>query len=133
MTSSDSDWIVLKFGGTSVSSLANWRNIQGIVGDRLATGARVLVVHSALSGVTDRLEKLIVAATAGNSSSRFEELRARHLDLASSLGFDAAALVDPFFSELSSLLANVQRDGRVDDRTRARVMATGELLSTTIG
>jgi diaminopimelate decarboxylase/aspartate kinase len=133
MTSSDSDWIVLKFGGTSVSSLANWRNIQGIVGDRLATGARVLVVHSALSGVTDRLEKLIIAAAAGDYSSRLEELRAHHLDLASTLGFDAAALSDPFFSELSSLLANVQRDGGADDRTRARVMATGELLSTTIG
>ena len=133
MTSSDSDWIVLKFGGTSVSSLANWRNIQDIVGDRLATGAQVLIVHSALSGVTDRLEKLIVAATEGEYSDRLAELRTRHRDLASSLGFDATAIVDSFFEELSSLLLNVRRAGQADDRTRARIMAMGELLSTAIG
>ena len=52
-------WIVLKFGGTSVSSLANWRNIAEVLRQRRATGARVLVVHSALTGMTDRLEKLL--------------------------------------------------------------------------
>jgi len=59
-----SSWIVLKFGGTSVSSLANWRNIAHVVRLRRATGARVLLVHSALSGVTDRLEELLNAADA---------------------------------------------------------------------
>ena len=24
-------WVVLKFGGTSVSSVANWRNIAGVL------------------------------------------------------------------------------------------------------
>ncbi len=41
-------WVVLKFGGTSVSSLANWRNIAQIARTRLAGGARVLIVHSAV-------------------------------------------------------------------------------------
>ena len=48
-------WVVLKFGGTSVSNLANWRNIAAIVNDRRASGLRVIVVHSAVSGITDRL------------------------------------------------------------------------------
>ena len=56
------EWIVLKFGGTSVASLPNWRNIAHVVRERRVGGARILVVHSALSGVTDRLEKLLVAA-----------------------------------------------------------------------
>ena len=51
-----SAWIVLKFGGTSVSSLANWRNIAKVAAERRAGGARVLIVHSAITGVTDHLE-----------------------------------------------------------------------------
>ena len=54
-----SSWIVLKFGGTSVSSVETWRNVAAVVRARLADGARVLVVHSAVSGITDRLEKLL--------------------------------------------------------------------------
>ena len=33
-------WIVLKFGGTSVSTLANWRNIALVVRKRLAEDAQ---------------------------------------------------------------------------------------------
>jgi len=98
MTSSENDWIVLKFGGTSVSSVSNWRNIRGIALDRLASGANVLIVHSALSGVTDRLERLLAAAVEGGHPPLFEELRHRHLDLASSLGIaEASDLLEPFF------------------------------------
>jgi diaminopimelate decarboxylase/aspartate kinase len=133
MTSSDSDWIVLKFGGTSVSSLANWQNIRSIARDRLTQDAQVLIVHSALSGVTDRLEKLLSAACSGSHGSLLEELKARHLELARALGFDAATLLEPLVGELSTLLAEVAAVGGADDRTRARVMAMGELLSTKIG
>ena len=134
MTSSENDWIVLKFGGTSVSSVSNWRNIRGIALDRLASGANVLIVHSALSGVTDRLERLLAAAVEGGHPPLFEELRHRHLNLASSLGIaEASDLLEPFFNELSTLLVAVHSTRGSDDRTRARVMAMGELLATTIG
>jgi diaminopimelate decarboxylase/aspartate kinase len=36
---------VLKFGGTSVSSVANWKNIAAVVRDRLSEGLRPLIVH----------------------------------------------------------------------------------------
>ena len=45
-------WIVLKFGGTSVSNLPNWRNIAAVARKRLAEDAQVLIVHSAVSGIT---------------------------------------------------------------------------------
>ena len=54
-TPSDSSWVVLKFGGTSVSSVSNWKNIAAVIRDRLAEGLHPVVVHSALSGITDRL------------------------------------------------------------------------------
>ena len=57
MTRTPSAWIVLKFGGTSVATLGNWTNIAGVVSERAAGGARVLLVHSAVSGITDRLER----------------------------------------------------------------------------
>ena len=60
--SAPAPWVVLKFGGTSVSSVANWRNIAGVVEERRRAGLRPVVVHSALSGVTDRLESLLAAA-----------------------------------------------------------------------
>lgn len=58
-SSSESHWVVLKFGGTSVSSVSNWRNVAGVVRARLAEGLRPVLVHSALSGITDRLEQLL--------------------------------------------------------------------------
>ena len=60
-----SSWVVLKFGGTSVSTLTNWRNIAAVVRQRLNGGSRIMVVHSAITGITDRLEKLLVAAIGG--------------------------------------------------------------------
>ena len=46
-------WIVLKFGGTSVSRRHRWDTIGKLAGQRAEqTGGRVLVVVSALSGVT---------------------------------------------------------------------------------
>jgi diaminopimelate decarboxylase/aspartate kinase len=42
-------WVVLKFGGTSVSSRSNWDNIVRILRGRESEGLRIVVVHSALS------------------------------------------------------------------------------------
>src|SRR5882757_3041969 len=85
------DWIVLKFGGTSVSTLANWRNIAAVVRARHAAGARVLLVHSALSGVTDSLEKLIAAALVGTQAPLLTALEERHRALADELAIGSSA------------------------------------------
>ena len=47
-------WVVLKFGGSSVSSRTRWDTIGGLVAKRKSEGFRVLVVVSAVSGVTMR-------------------------------------------------------------------------------
>jgi len=52
-----SAFVVLKFGGTSVSSVPNWKNIAAVLRDRMAEGLTPVIVHSALSGITDRLEQ----------------------------------------------------------------------------
>ena len=81
-----SPWVVLKFGGTSVSSAANWKNVAGVLRDRLAEGVRPVVVHSALSGITDRLEQLLLLALGGEWQSVMDQIEQRHRDLARDLG-----------------------------------------------
>jgi diaminopimelate decarboxylase/aspartate kinase len=127
------EWIVLKFGGTSVSTLANWRNIAAVVRARRAAGARVLVVHSALSGVTDSLEKLITAALIGTQAPLLATLEERHRALADELAIGSSPDFEQLLAGLRSLLEAASRLGAVSDRDRARVMAVGELLATELG
>jgi diaminopimelate decarboxylase/aspartate kinase len=54
-------WVVLKFGGTSVSGAERWRTIAALAEARLAEGLRPLIVCPAQSGVSDRLETKLAA------------------------------------------------------------------------
>ena len=126
-------WRVLKFGGTSVSTEPNWRSIAATVRDRRTDGSSVLIVHSALSGVTDRLERLLAAAVAGVQAPELAALRERHLGLGAELGLDAASALEAQFAALRSRLDRIAARGAADARDRAAVMASGELLATALG
>jgi diaminopimelate decarboxylase/aspartate kinase len=126
-------WVVLKFGGTSVSSVANWHNIAAVLRARLAAGRRPLVVHSALSGITDRLELLLTAATQGRHPELLEGIERTHRELAKGLGVEPGARFEALFGELRRDAHTAAGSGMVEDALRARVMAMGELLSTTLG
>ena len=128
-------WVVLKFGGTSVSSEPNWRHICNIVQQRRSSGARILIVHSALSGVTDRLERLLDAALRGEHLEPLAALRQRHAELATTLGIapQVEQVLAPWFDELAHLVDSIALIREVTEKSRARVMAMGELLATEIG
>ncbi|MEO8308242.1 MAG: bifunctional aspartate kinase/diaminopimelate decarboxylase [Pseudomonadota bacterium] len=126
-------WIVLKFGGTSVSNLANWRNIAHVAAARRAQGRQVLIVHSAVSGITDRLERLLVAAGSGELEAALESIESRHVALCTELGIGRSAQLDGYFAQLREIAQEVHGTGQLTDRTRARAMATGELMATEIG
>jgi len=133
VTRTPSAWIVLKFGGTSVSSLANWRNIANVARARVESGARVLIVHSAVTGITDRLEKLLDAALAQTHEADLRAIEERHAQLAGELGIPLGAEVEQYLAELRHIAAGVALIGEVSDRTRARVMSAGELIATQLG
>ncbi len=133
MTRIASEWIVLKFGGTSVSSLANWRNIAKVAAARVQQGARALIVHSAVSGVTDRLEKLLDAARGQAQEEELRLIEERHRRLAAELGIPLGELCERQLGELRQIAAGVALIGEVSDRTRARVMSAGELMATDLG
>jgi diaminopimelate decarboxylase/aspartate kinase len=130
---SASSWTVLKFGGTSVSSLQNWRNIAHVVREREAAGARVLVVHSALSGVTDALEELLDPAHAHEREALLKAIEERHRDLARELGIPVSAQLAREFAELRQVTVESRAAHPVSDSTRARVLASGELMATELG
>jgi diaminopimelate decarboxylase/aspartate kinase len=131
---SDTNWVVLKFGGTSVSSVSNWKNVAAVVKERLAEGLHPVIVHSALSGITDRLEQLLAKALTGEWEPVMDQIERRHMDLARDLGIPGiAAELDHHFSELRRSAEGIHLIGEVSDRLRARVMANGELMATRIG
>src|SRR5262245_56883752 len=101
-------WVVLKFGGTSVSSVANWNNIALVLRQRLAEGLRPVVVHSALSGITDRLEQLLVKALEGEGwETAVAQIEARHRDLARDLGLAATDDLDEQFARLRQIASGI--------------------------
>jgi diaminopimelate decarboxylase/aspartate kinase len=128
-----SPWVVLKFGGTSVSSLANWENIAAVIRKRLAAGEAPVIVHSALSKITDLLETLLQRALAADQAETLATIRVRHQELAQELGIDLPAGVERHLADLEKIAAGVALVSEVSDRVRARVMSTGELMATEIG
>jgi len=124
-------WIVLKFGGTSVSRRNRWDTIGAIASKRMAEDdARVLVVVSALSGVTNALQA--IADGAVDASPAVEALIARHREFAGELGQDADDVLGERFAALRSLASDSRASARALD-WQADLLAQGELLSSTLG
>jgi bifunctional diaminopimelate decarboxylase / aspartate kinase len=126
-------WVVLKFGGTSVSTPERWATIAGLVRARIAEGRRPLVVCSALSDISNQLEALLAAAVEGRHEEPLAAIEKRHLELGSGLGLDAAPLLKADFDELSRLALAASLLREAGPALKARVMAFGELLSTRLG
>lgn len=121
-------WVVLKFGGTSVSRRNRWDTI-GQLASKRAKDTRVLVVVSALSGVTNELQAV---ADGREVDARVDALMTRHREFCEELGLDADAVLAGRLDALRSLAGDVRRGDRTLD-WQAEVLAQGELLSSTLG
>ncbi|WP_246109276.1 bifunctional aspartate kinase/diaminopimelate decarboxylase [Vulcaniibacterium gelatinicum] len=123
-------WVVLKFGGTSVSRRNRWDTIGALAAKRRQEeDARVLVVVSALSGVTNELQAI---ADGREVETRIAALAARHRAFCAELDLDPEAVLGPRLAALEAL----GRDPRAVARPldwQAEVLAQGELLSSTLG
>jgi len=128
-----SPWVVLKFGGTSVSSRDSWETIARLVRARLEMGLRPVIVHSALKGVSNALEETLRNAVSGDPVERLAQIRKQHCDLATDLGLDGSEILGERLHELEQLIAGVRLVKEVSVRVRVRVMALGELMSTLLG
>ncbi|MDV3467911.1 bifunctional aspartate kinase/diaminopimelate decarboxylase [Stenotrophomonas sp. C3(2023)] len=126
----DDRWIVLKFGGTSVSRRHRWDTIGKLAKKRAEeTGSRVLVVVSALSGVTNELTA--IADGAADSAQRVAALVERHHAFLAELELPGSVL-QTRLDALQALLADPRASSRTLD-WQAEVLGQGELLSSTLG
>lgn len=128
-----SQWVVMKFGGTSVSSLDRWASIAELLRARLDQGLRPVVVHSALQGISNALNEVLDTAITEDPAEILSEIRTQHYELAEALGVDGEALLEELLYELEQLVAGVRLVREVSVRVRVRVMALGELMATRLG
>lgn len=130
---------VLKFGGTSVASAGNIRNIVSIIEDNIRQGEHVAVVFSAMSGVTSKLLEIGRMAASGNESYKelLDVIEAKHFALIKSLipiqsQSNILALTKSGFNELADLLRGVSLIREFSPRTSDLTVSFGERLSTRI-
>ncbi len=128
----DSKLVVMKFGGTSVSTVENWRIIRDLVRERLSDGLVPVVVHSALAGVSNMLQALPNAAIAHGGAQQIADIRGKHVALAADLGVDPD-VCNAVFETLQQLVDGVRLVGEISPRVMARIMGTGELAATLLG
>lgn len=132
-TGSGERWLVMKFGGTSVSSAEKWATIRDLVRERIGAGFSPVVVHSAFADVSDHIEAALDAAVTGQYAAQLQDIARIHLDLAKQLGLDGEALLAQDSGEMQQLLAGIRLVREVSPRVYAKVMALGELMATRLG
>lgn len=132
--------IVMKFGGTSVGDAAAVKRLVEIVKSRLKKSP--VIVVSALAKATDSLLEIAELASSGDfarSKKLLNELKTRHLNMLSELLGNAgernsvtAEKVNGYFSDLLDLIKGVNLLSELSDRSLAKIISFGELLSSTI-
>jgi len=124
-------WRVLKFGGSSVAEAANWKHIAERAGEAMDDGAGVVIVVSALSGITDLLDACLKPSEPVDPDAIIDEFGQRHIELARALAVDPSALTEVFDALKARLPAVL---GARDDPVRAaELLAFGELASSRLG
>ena len=127
---------VLKFGGSSVADVAAIELVVSIVEKKLMTD-RLVVVISAMAGVTDKLLETGTKAATNNVAYRIElkELETYHLDTARKLlpiheQSATLSIVKQKFNELEALLDGVYLLNEISKRTQDTLVSYGEVLSS---
>ncbi len=128
---------VLKFGGTSVGSVESILNLKKIVE---ACDEPVVVVVSALGGITDKLINTSNLAVAGDSSylTSYEEMVERHHLMIDSIISDSdkriklMATVDNLLEQLKSIYQGVYLIGDLSEKTSNAIVSYGERISSNI-
>ncbi|RAP59788.1 bifunctional aspartate kinase/diaminopimelate decarboxylase [Oleiagrimonas sp. MCCC 1A03011] len=122
----------MKFGGTSVASAERWGNIRELAAARRAEGSRVLLVVSALAGVTDALKALCAEDAVEARVAAAKAIATRHHELAAVMGLELPDTVRSRLADLSALAENGP-DAADPLAWKALVQGHGELLSSALG
>ncbi|MBQ0060420.1 MAG: bifunctional aspartate kinase/homoserine dehydrogenase I [Bacteroidales bacterium] len=130
---------VLKFGGTSVGSVNSILNLKQIV-ENAAKEEEVIVVVSALGGITDKLINTSKQAAEGNGAyiTSYDEIVTRHHEMIHAIINDperqVALLheVDALLNELKDIYQGVFLIRDLSPKTSAAIVSYGERISSRI-
>ena len=130
---------VMKFGGTSVGSVNSILNLKSIV-ESAADKENVIVVVSALGGITDKLIKTSQLAVNGDPAfnEEFRQIVARHHELIEGIIPDKekriALLqdVDKLLNELDNIYQGLALINNITPKSEATIVSYGERISSRI-
>ncbi|WP_104735880.1 bifunctional aspartate kinase/homoserine dehydrogenase I [Hanstruepera ponticola] len=128
---------VLKFGGTSVGSVENIKQVIGILEDYSKTEPLICVV-SAVGGITNKLLKAGELAQNKNETylSEFKDIKSIHLnilsELISSQDTTSKEYLETKLQALKSLLDGIYLINELSPKTTDKLLSFGELLSSYI-
>ena len=125
--------VVLKFGGTSVSTRERWENIEKIAASYLEKGEHPFIVCSAVSGVSNLLEALLPLAVKGEHAEQLDAIYQKHKVLADALELDLEEYIKPELELIQRVAHGASLTQEVSPRLHAMVMSCGELMSTKLG
>jgi aspartate kinase len=125
--------LVMKFGGTSVGSAEAISQSAEIARAAKKDWAEVLVIVSAMSGVTDLLLKGAHSCAAGDGVTYKEiaaQLRSKHHEAIKGLGVESIApRIEPLINEFESLCHAVHILGEASPRAIDAISSLGERMS----
>jgi aspartate kinase len=133
--------IVMKFGGTSVATGENIRRVAKLVSESAKKDCSVIVVVSALDGVTDKLLEAAEKAKKGNDEyvRKFkQELLERHLAAAAKaienkqIQKEVKKIIKKTIDELEKVLTGINYVGEVTPKSKDYVLSFGERLSAPV-
>jgi aspartokinase/homoserine dehydrogenase 1 len=125
---------VLKFGGTSVGSAENIRKVKSIVERQ---NGDIIVVVSALGGITDKILTAARNAAIGNVNyhNDLAEIKSRHQQAIHELFNSSGSIqhiVTELLDELEQILTGITLVGELTAKTLDRLAGIGERISSHI-
>jgi aspartokinase/homoserine dehydrogenase 1 len=127
---------VLKFGGTSVGTAQSIEAVMNIVKQERKPGENLVVVLSAMSGVTNLLVEMADRAAAGDDFAKYlAALEVRHFEVVKQL-LDVQhqnpvyTRLKIYFNQLEDLLQGVMVLRELTPKTRDLILSYGERCST---
>lgn len=130
--------IVMKYGGTSVGDSEKFLNSAKIAIDTYGKGNEIVVIVSAMSGVTDMLLEAANRSLKGeNIAPILDDLRCKHFDACKGISNNELLLVtkegiDNLLVDLEKSLMGVHYLGELSPRSKDRIVSFGERLSSLI-
>lgn len=139
LTTEQKEMKVLKFGGTSVGSVESILSLKAIV-EKEAQEQPIIVVVSALGGITDKLIATSVLAQKGDESwkDEFQAMVERHHKMIDTIITDPRKreqlfnIVDSLFEQLRSIYFGVYLIHDLSKKTQDAIVSYGERLSSNI-